>query len=68
MCKKCEKYPAPTSNFPEVGESVERQSTLYKCNSCGAFLEVPALGKAVREISLEVVKKYYPNVLGNDGP
>ncbi len=62
MCDKCARFPAPTSNFPELGDSSERQATLYRCNSCGTFLEVATLGKKVKTLTVKEVKTFYPDL------
>ena len=63
MCEKCKRFPAPTSNFVELGDSAERQSTLYQCKACGTLLEVPALGRGFEELSRETAEARFPGAV-----
>ena len=46
----------------KVGASVERSCVLYKCPNCATFWELCAYEKAARELNIDEVKKYYPDV------
>lgn len=58
-CKKCERFPAPTSNFQIVGEAEKRHGILYQCKKCGQFIEVVAEERAPHYISHSDAKKSY---------
>ena len=58
-CDHCYGFPAPTSNFPEVGVSLPRHGTLYRCKRCGALIEVIAEEKGGRFITEEDARRYY---------
>ena len=60
-CDVCQKFPAPTSKFEELAVSFERHGTLYKCKSCGAYIELIAEERSVRYTPLEELKKHYPS-------
>lgn len=61
-CEFCLKFPTPTSNFEEIGISIERHGTLYKCKKCGTFIELIAEEKSIRFTPIEDLKRYYKNV------
>ena len=60
-CRRCERFPVPTSGFEEVGVSEGRHGTLYKCKSCGAFIELIAEERAPRFTPQEELAQHYPD-------
>jgi len=63
-CPRCERFPSPTVNFVEVGISLQRHGTLYKCRMCGTYFEIIAEERGYRMLSFDEVRKYYSSVLG----
>lgn len=59
VCKKCEEFPAPTLNYEEVSVDMDRQAILYRCRSCGQYIEVVALDRHPYFLSDEEVKQRY---------
>lgn len=61
-CSACHKFPVPTSNFVEVAESAERHGTLYRCKTCGTYLELIAEERGARFTPVDVLLRYYPAI------
>jgi hypothetical protein len=55
----CDKFPAPTTRFEEIGISIERQAALYKCRICGNLIELPEMERSIKLISVEEAARYY---------
>jgi RNase P subunit RPR2 len=64
-CESCYRFPAPTSNFAELGLSSERQGTVYQCKKCGTYLELVAEERSVRFTPLDELRRHYPDVFGD---
>lgn len=59
-CATCDSFPAPTTKFEELGISVERHGTLYRCTDCGHLLELIAEERSARKPGLvESLSNYF---------
>jgi RNase P subunit RPR2 len=58
-CDKCKNFPVPTSSFNEIGVSIERHGTLYRCKHCGKYYEIIEGERSYNELDREEALKFY---------
>lgn len=60
MCPACRRFPALTSSFSEIAESIVRHGSLYVCMKCNQFIEVIPEERSVRYLTNDERICYYP--------
>jgi proline racemase len=58
-CEKCKRFPAPTTAFEEVANSIERHGTLYKCRYCGIYYEIVEGNRSSTKMNKEEAEQLY---------
>jgi hypothetical protein len=66
-CETCKRFPTPTSNFKLIDESIDRHGTLYRCRTCGSYIEIIAEERTPKFPDLATLKRYYRNLRNSDG-
>ena len=61
-CRKCLRFPVPTSNYDEVAINVTMQSELYRCRPCGQLIQIFALERGIHYLSPDEAKSQFPDV------
>ena len=61
-CKTCQNFPTQSPRFEELGISIERHGTVYRCRDCGTLFEQIAEERAIRFTPRDELRKFYPEV------
>lgn len=61
LCHVCKEFPVPTSKFEELGVSIERHGTLFRCKECGRYFEMIAEERSPRFTPEHELRKCYPD-------
>lgn len=59
-CGVCKKFPAPSSAYEEIGMSISRHGTLYRCKHCQQFIELIEEERSARFIDDKEAGTHYP--------
>ncbi len=59
-CSKCQRFPAPTSNYEEVAVNETMQSELHRCRTCGQLIKTIALDHGIDYLSPEEAREQFP--------
>ena len=60
-CKKCLRFPVPTSNYDEVTKNITMQSDLYRCRTCGQLIQIFLLERGIHYLSLDEARIQFPD-------
>jgi len=58
-CNKCGQFPAPASNFKQIGMNIEKHGSLYLCLNCGQYIEVIDEERSYHLLDIGAAKIFY---------